>query len=69
MEEGMHLSHHARQRITERHLTIEEIESTINHGAIIKEKSSSNTITVEHNGVWVVATTGWEPYVITAFIK
>ncbi|WP_428479037.1 DUF4258 domain-containing protein [Photobacterium japonica] len=65
----MRLSYHARLRMSERHLTPEDIASTLDYGVVIKEKSLGSRIVFEHNGVWVVATSGWDPCVITAFIK
>lgn len=65
----MLLSHHAQQRICERSLSLQDVELTLDYGVVIKEKSTTQRVTLERNGIWVVATTGWEPYVITVFEK
>lgn len=65
----MQLSHHAQQRICERSLSLQDVELTLDYGVVIKEKSTTQRVTLERNGIWVVATTGWEPYVITVFEK
>ena len=65
----MQLSRHAQQRICERNLTLQDVVLALDYGVVIKEKSTTQRVTLEHNGIWVVATTGWEPYVITVFEK
>ncbi|WP_169753945.1 DUF4258 domain-containing protein [Photobacterium aquae] len=65
----MHLSLHAQQRIIERNLTLQDVESALNYGVIVKNKSTTQRLTIERNGIWVVTTTGWDPYVITVFSK
>lgn len=66
----MYLSKHVQQRMIERGLTINDIDLTIKYGLIVKNKSrEDDVVTFERNGIYVIATNGWEPSVITAFVK
>lgn len=66
----MNLSKHVKQRMVERNLTINDIESAINDGVvIIDEERIDDVVTFKRNGICVIATTGWDPFIITVFVK
>ena len=56
--------------MVERNLTINDIESAINDGVvIIDEERIDDVVTFKRNGICVIATTGWDPFIITVFVK